>query len=543
MGKKPTIAVFCSCFSFLISCNYQIDYLPIEPPGSIKKNTELDKEALKVWQYKDVVIDTVPGISLNRAYNTILKKKTGKEVIIAIIDSEIDIQHKDLQQSIWKNQDEIPKNGLDDDNNGYVDDVYGWNFLGNDKGENSNFTSYEYVRIIKEFNKKSKNSSLLDSTIFRSYDKALLKYNAQMKFAQKDIDYANMLLRSMANVKNKLSIYFKDDSYTIHHLDSLKEVYPKDKNLQRYILIRSNFIKYGYSQEFMNTYKLKATERVNKLLNLEYNDRIIVGDNPSDLSDVNYGNNVVNGNVDLFTHGTEVSSLIANMGSKYIKIMSIPISPFGDEHDKDISLAIKYAVDNGAKVINMSFSKGFSIHKSWVDEAFKYAEKHNVLIVSSAGNSKYNLNKKYNYYPTDETNDNIEISDNFILVGGTTRHLNENIFYYNSNYGSKDIDVFAPGENIYVMLPKNDYKYNSGTSLSSSIVSGVAGLLYSYYPSLNVSEIKNIIMESGLKYYFNVKTPTQEDKSKTTPFNQLSKSGKVVNAYNAFVMAEERVNK
>lgn len=537
-----TIILFVKCDD---KKNYsKINISPNEVDKYQKKST-LSEEDKKNWFFKDIIIDSVPGVSLKRAYDSILNNRIeeGEEVIIAILDSEVDINHKELKNSIWINKNEIPNNGVDDDDNGYIDDNNGWNFLGNKKGENTNFTNYSYTRVLKKYNslfkgKKKGNITQKDSLLFLNYKKAEVKYYSRLKYAKEDIEYANMLLSSMDTVKKTLHPYFIDKSYGLKDLDSLKKLFQKNKELQEAILIRSNFMKYGFSQDYMNNYKLKAEERINKLLNLNYKDREITGDNSNNLKDTHYGNNIVNKNVNLFTHGTEVSGSVLSVKNKNIKIMPVCISPFGDEHDKDIYLAIKYAVDNGAKVINMSFGKEFSLYPEWVFRAFKYAEKHNVLIVSSCGNSNYNLNNKNNYYPNDNLNNGKEISDNFILVGGTSRKLNKKLLYKNTNYGNIDVDVFAPAQYIYTTLPDNKYKFDSGTSLASAITSGVAGLIYSYYPNLTASQVKHILMDSGLEYTFNVSTPTKKDKNKTTPFNQLSKSGKILNAYNALIMAD-----
>ncbi len=530
-----------------IRCNSKKSYSKIKLPQKIslfQKKSPLSEEDKKNWYLKDIITDSISGISLKRAYDSLLHNKKGKEVIIAVLDSEIDINHKDFQNYIWKNQDEIPNNGIDDDKNGYIDDIHGWNFLGNKKGENASFTSYAYTRVLKKygsiFNGKTiKDFTTKDSLLFLEYSRAKEKYKSRVEYAKEDLDYADMLLGSMANVKKILSLYFLDKKYTLEDLDSLKKVFPKNKKLQDAITIRSNFIKYGFTQNYMNNYKLSAEERTNKLLNLEYNDRKIIGDNSNDIKDINYGNNLINKNISLFEHGTEVAGSILSIKNKNIKIMPVCISPFGDEHDKDIALAIRYAVDNGANIINMSFGKEFSLHPKWVFDAFKYAERHNVLIVSSAGNSRYNLNIKNDYYTNDNLDNGKEVTDNFLLVGGISNKLNNKFLYSSTNYGNIDVDLFAPADDIYTTLPYNKYKYDSGTSLASAITSGVAGLLYSYFPDLTASQVKQILMDSGLEYTFKVKTPTKEDKNKMTPFNQLSKSGKVVNAYNALLMAEE----
>ena len=532
-----------------INCDFKKGYPKINfssiDISKYQKKSPLSNEDKENWVYKDIIIDSIPGVSLKRMYDTILnnKNKDGNEVIVAVLDSEIDINHKELKNSIWINKDEIPKNGIDDDGNGFIDDINGWNFLGNNKEENNNFTSYEYTRFLKKYNpifkgKNIKDINPKDSLLYKDYKRALNKYISRLEYAKEDIEYANMLLTSMQKVKKELKKYFLKKEYNLRDLDSLKKVSLNNKKLQEAILIRSNFIEYGFTQIYIDNYKLNAEERINKLLNLNHNDRELTGDNSDDIKEINYGNNLVNKNINLFQHGTEVAGSILSVKNKNIKIMPVCISPFGDEHDKDIALGIKYAVDNGAQVINMSFGKEFSLYTEWVFDAFKYAAKHNVLIVSSSGNNKFNLNNINDYFPNDNLENGIEVSDNFLLVGATTRNLNKNLIYKYSNYGDIDVDMFAPGQSIYTTMPNNKYQFDSGTSLASGITSGVAAILYSYYPNLKASQVKHILMDSGLEYTIEVNTPTKEDKNKKTPFNQLSKSGKVLNAYNALIMAD-----
>jgi cell wall-associated protease len=539
--------IFISFSLFFFSCIKKKVFYPL----SINENKipKIDsifnsKKPIKNWQLKDVFLDSVPGISLNRTYDSLLKNKKGKEIIVAVLDSEIDIECGDLRKYVWKNKREISNNNLDDDKNGYIDDIHGWNFLGNQKGENTNFTSYSYTRILIKYDslfkgKQKKDINPKDSISFAVYIRALSKYKDMLVYAKEDIDYINMVSNSKSEAEKELSKYFSNKDYLIKDLDSLKEYYPKAKVLQEMILRKSNFIKYGYSDNYIKNYHLKAKERIDKLLNLNFNERKTRGDNPEDLTDINYGNNIVNANINLFTHGTEVSSTIASFKNENIKIMSLVISPFGDEHDKDIALAIRYAVDNGAKVINMSFGKEFSLKRNWINEAFKYAEKNEVLIVAAAGNSSENLNLKKTKFPNDMLSNGKEITDNFLSVGSISNALDKNILSYFTDYGNNYVDLFAPGDDIYTTLPNNNHNFNGGTSLASAITSGAAALLFSYYPNLKASQVKHILMDSGLEYTFDVNTPTKKDQNKTTPFNQLSKSGKVLNVYNAFISAQK----
>ena len=517
-------------YSFISSLSVQ---------DTLKKQSKIN---LKNWHFKDIELDTIPGISLKRAYDSLLHNKKGKEVIIAVLDSEIDINHKDFQNYIWKNQDEIPNNGIDDDKNGYIDDIHGWNFLGNKKGENNKFVNFEYTRILKKLSSLFENKKIVikDSLSYKLYLNAKKKYDKRLKSDIADKKYYDKLHEYYFNAKKELSKFFKEKPFTIEALDSLKKTKPKGVE-EIHFLILMDCIDKGIDDDYVIKEKYIAQEILDKLLNLDYNDRLIQGDNPEDITDTKYGNNILNNNVKLLDHGTKMAGIIRNIGLKNeIKIMPLAISAYGDEHDKDIALAIRYAVNNGAKVINMSFGKEFSLHKEWVFDAIKYAAQNDVIIISSAGNFSYDLDVNNNYYPNDNINNEKEISDNFMLVGATSYSLTEKFKRKSSNYGTIDVDIFAPGYKIFTTYPNNEYTNNSGgTSSASAVVSGIAGLIRSYYPNLTASQVKQILMDSGLEYKIEVKTPTKEDKNKMTPFNQLSKSGKVVNAYNVLLMAEE----
>ncbi len=553
------LSFFSICMSILIlSCQkknnstYQI--VPTHTVSLLqKKKIELTNAELDTWYTKDVLEDTIPGISLQKAYNFLDKKKPKDTVIIAILDSPIDINHEDLKPQIWINKDEISDNNIDDDNNGYIDDIHGWNFLGNPEGEQRNYMNYESVRIIRRYehifkNKNRNQISDQDSTSFFLYQRAKQKLEDQKKAAIADQEYGKMLANILKTARKTLSHYFSNYKYSIAELDSLKKLYPKDTILQDDILRMSNFIKYGYTENYIKNYNIEANERINNMLNIEYNDRISMGDNPDDITDTDYGNKIVNKDLDLHSHSTIVSGVIGatrnnDIGidgiTNAIKIMPLRVSGFGSEHDKDIALAIRYAVDNGAKVINMSFSKEFSLRKEWIDDAYRYAEKNNVLIVSSAGNNRINLNKINNYYPNDNVNNGKEVCSNFILVGASSYAIDKNLVASFSNYGTIDVDIFAPGHKIKTLIPENNYKSDSGTSISSAIVTGVAALIRSYYPNLTATDIKQIIEKSGNSYHIDVEIKSKDGIKKTIPFSQLSKSGKIINAYNALVMAEE----
>ena len=288
--------------------------------------------------------------------------------------------------------------------------------------------------------------------------------------------------------------------------------------------------------------------QVNTMYNLDFDGRTATGDDAYDINDVPYGNGFTIGSIDDEMHGTHVAGIALasrdngkgmNGVAKNVKLLTVRTVPDGDEYDKDVALAIRYAVDNGAKVINMSFGKSYSPNADWVYEAIKYAASKDVLLVHASGNDGKNIDKSDNF-PTDAPNKVNEIADNVITVGAMTRKYNEDLVASFSNYGKLNVDIFAPGLEIYSTIPKNEYKSIQGTSMAAPEVTGVAALVRSYYPQLSASQVKHILMNSGIKVDLEVKLPGGE--GKLVPFSDLSVSGRILNAYNALKMADSMVN-
>lgn len=549
MKKQKHFLLF-SVLLVLVSCTEEKSYTPISGQTDIIKRihtlTELEK---KDWHLKDIELDTIPGISLQRAYDSLLVGKKGKEVIVAVLDTKLDIHHEDLKKQLWVNEDEIPNNNIDDDQNGYVDDIHGWNFLGNTKKEDLLYQKYSCLRIVEKYEpyfkgKQKKSLTTNDSLLFVKYTVAREEFNRRIKYKKSDFEYADMLLKSLADREKALLVYFPKGKYNLSDLDSLKKVHPKNKELQRDILIRSNFMKYGYTQEFMDENKRGVVAMFDKMLNSLYDERAVTGDDSSDLEDAFYGNAILFGDVP-FRHSIGVSGLLGatrnnkigiNGISNHIKIMPIVMVASGDEHDKDVALAIRYAVDNGAQIINMSWGKNFSLHSDWVIAAMKYAEGKDVLLVTGSGNDSNNNDVK-KVYP-DDNDHGKEFLSNFISVGATGFTINDNLKTSFSNYGKENVDIYAPGTSMYTTATKNAYKSGRGTSYASPIVAGVAALLKSYYPSLTAVQLKKVLLESGISYAIDVNIGDRK-KKKLVPFSILSKSGKIVNAYNALLMAEK----
>jgi len=509
------------------------------------KKGALSNEELKQWPHADIVQDSIPGISLEMAYIFVADKKA-TPVIVAVIDSGIDIEHEDLKDVLWTNSNEIVGNRKDDDKNGYTDDIYGWNFFGGTDGQNIP-EQLEVTRIYKNLmvkydGKSEEEISKKNKAEFSYYQKVKTDYKKGYQEASKElayyIDIKKQLIDSDAFVKKKLnkSTYTLEDVKTLPKKDQngyLVKVLSLGKTVEEYVARMDSAIHHYESS-------------VNINYNLDFKGRI-AGDNPYDIKDTDYGNSFVRGSLTEESHGTHVSGIILanrknNIGmngvATNVQLMTVRAVPNGDEYDKDVALAIRYAVDNGAKVINMSFGKSYATNPKWVYDAIKYAEKHDVLLVHAAGNDSSNL-AAYKNYPTDAPDKLNEIADNVITIGSSTRHYNEKLVSSFSNYGKVNVDVFAPGSEIYSTIPNNEYDFKQGTSMASPMVAGVAAMIRSYYPELSASQVKHIIMNSGTKVNFEVLLPG--GKGKKVPFSDLSVSGSVINAHNALILAEKMI--
>lgn len=496
------------------------------------KVSPLTKNELHTWSHLDLVKDTIPGMSVEKAYLEIIKNKKGKTVIVAVIDSATDIDHEDLDGVLWTNKDEIPNNGKDDDNNGYIDDVHGWNFIGD-----TYYEQFEYVRLLASGDKNNPR-----------YAEAEEKYNVELqKYSQLKIN-SSQLLQEIINADNVISKYLKKKDYTKEEVSSIKT---EDKALQDSVALINYILNldYGSVQAFKEAVEgdlVTINTRLDYHLNKTFKGRK-TGDNPNDFTDVGYGNNNPRPTVKKESHGTHVSAIILaerdnNLGMKGVannaKLMAIRSTPNGDEYDKDVALAIRYAADNGAKIINMSFGKSFSPHTNWVKDAIVYAASKDVLIVHGSGNDAHDIDTHKNF-PNDAAGAGQEVADNFLTVGALTPRYGSGMVAYYSNFGKKNVDVFAPGSEIYSAIPDDEYKLQNGTSMSAPNVSGVAALIRSLYPKLTASQVKQIIMDSGLPINAKVVVGESRDIKNLT---EISKSGKIVNAYNALIMASKIAN-
>ena len=494
---------------------------------TFNKSIGTSKIDLNNWHNLDPEIDSIPGISVERAHDELLKGMKGKEVIVAVIDTGLDTDHKSLSNNVWVNKDE-KINGKDDDKNGYIDDINGWNYLGSSYNETRDMT-----RILRD-NKVNN----------RKYDQVEAEIKKEIKRSNEQLDILNYYVQLLEESKNLLSDHLDKDEFSI---EDVNNIVTENEKLIRAKNIYIDFDFYGFTKEYLNQGIEQYNDFINYHFNIDFNGRT-TDDNIYDINDTNYGDSNVRNIKESESHSTHVSGIIAadrknKKGNKGInnlaKIMVLRAVPNGDEYDKDVALAIRYAVDNGARIINGSFGKYFSSNPEWVIDAIRYASDNDVLFIAGAGNESKDLDSLSNdNYPNDQFFNKNEFSDTFIKVGASSINLNENFTAYFSNYGKINVDVFAPGVDIYSTMPNNKYKSQDGTSMSSPVVAGVASLIMSYFPKLSAKKVKEIIMESGIDIDLKI-----ENLGDNKHFREYSKSGKLVNAYNALILASRSKRK
>lgn len=510
----------------------------------------------KGWHLLDLKDSGYYGISIEKAYQFVKSKSLkSTPVIVAVIDSGVDTTHEDLRSILWRNPKEIPGNGIDDDKNGYIDDVYGWNFIGGRDGRNVEQDSYEAARVYHKFKSRWDGKDVDVSTLSKEE-----KENYEMwKRAEKEVvgDTKSSSLE-LIFLKRAYTTALKSDSivrkaigkekYTAKELDAFQ---PEESDVKKAKITVMNLFQINdamdaSNDEFLDGFgdyikgeesKVAAAETVPKEYRAE-----IVKDNYEDFNDRFYGNNDVMASKKSAMHGTHVSGIIAavrNNGvgmngiADNVRIMMIRAVPDGDEHDKDIALAIRYAVDNGAKVINMSFGKSYSPEKGWVDDAVKYAQSKGVLLVHAAGNDAKDLDSDYNF-PTPAFLDKTRAA-NWITVGASGDPKAGGLTASFSNYGKKEVDVFAPGVRIYSTVPGgNTYQNLQGTSMASPVVAGLAAFILEYFPNLSPEQVKMVIEKSAQKPSIKAKNPGTGDEA---DLSELSVTGGIINAYEAIKLA------
>ena len=520
----------------------------------------------KNWQALDPSSDKVLGISLQKAYDYLSSKnKKATPIIVAVLDSGIDTTHEDLKNILWTNTKEIPGNGIDDDKNGYIDDVHGWNFLGGKNGQSVKRAPDERSRIYHKYKAKFLNA-LVDTNSLSAADKILYatwkKTETELNFSDEEKDQLKYVEMLASAFKKHDKVLKQEMNVVSYNRETLTKFIPTTiigKEAKLGLLSLHRLMQLDETE--LNTYTIAQIDEYIEGKNVAFsakeklpNDErtIIVRDNYYNFSDAFYGNNDIMGPTP--NHGTHVSGIVAasrNNGTGIdgvadaVKIMMVRVVPDGDEYDKDVALAIRYAVNNGAKIINMSFGKAYSPEKYWVDSAVAYAEQNDVLLVHSAGNENYNLDS-ITVFPNANLASYKKNASSFITVGASSDTLitESSIAADFSNYGKQTVDLFAPGVKIYSTLPGgNTYGNQDGTSMAAPIVTGVAALLRTYYPSLTAKQVKTILEKTVFTPAALAPCLQPGNSSIATPFGTLSKTGGIVNAYNAVVLANSMGNK
>lgn len=505
----------------------------------------------KTWHQMDLKKDGYYGVSLSEAYQ-LLKGKKSKTVVVATIDSGIDTLQQDLRPILWVNTKEIPGNGKDDDHNGYVDDIHGWDFLGGPNGKCDYNETTEEVREYNRLKGKYESTSTAVDHNTKEYaywvkvksvhDSTIVKSTRELEQLEPAM---NVLMATSGYIKRALNLK-AGQTFSLKDLDRIKAA---NDTINDSKLVWNMF----FQEEGPNStndkvikdladYLVKLNNDISPDLDSRYR---IVGDDPNVQDGKPYGNNLLK--FEDAMHGTMVAGFIGairNNGygidgvADNVRIMAIKAVPNGDEYDKDIANAIMYAVNNGAKIINMSFGKKLSPHKAWVDAAFKYAAAHDVLLVQAAGNDSQNVDVVPDY-PNDTFEDGSATdADNVINVGASGPKADDHLAADFSNYGKKNVDLFAPGYKVTSVTNNAELNTEDGTSFASPITAGIAALLLEYYPNLSARQLKQIILQSakpvnGLMVY---KPGSKTDK---VEFTSLSKTGGIVNAYDAVLIASK----
>ncbi|MEI6087916.1 MAG: S8 family peptidase [Bacteroidota bacterium] len=514
----------------------------------------------KGWHLLDQIDDHYYGISLNKAYQFLKEhNRQSKQVIVAVLDSGVDTTHEDLKDNLWRNPKEIPGNGIDDDGNGYIDDVYGWNFLGGKDGRNVKKCSDERSRIYHHYKAEFLYKTIDTTTL--SYDEKShytlwKKAASELNFSaeeQTELMYVDITAKAIKKHDKILRKELEQEEYTVETLEKFEPNSKIGREAKLGYLTCMKIL--GIESEETNRSTIeeldeyidgkKAAFESKEQVPVDYRSQI-VQDNYADFSDNHYGNNDVMGPNPM--HGTHVTGIIAakrNNGigmdgvADNVLVMMVRVIPDGDEYDKDVALGIRYAVDNGAKLINMSFGKSFSPEKPWVDSAIRYAASKDVLILHASGNDGADNDLKDNF-PSPYSQKFNTTADNFLNIGASSDpKISKSLAADFSNYGKENVDLFAPGVKIYATLPgKSKYGNLQGTSMSTPIVTGLAALLRSYYPELSAVQIKKILVGSVMIPDSTIENIKPGHDHTPVAFAALSRTGGIVNAYYAVSAAD-----
>jgi subtilisin family serine protease len=498
------------------------------------------------WWLLDADRDGILGTGVDRAYRELLAGKAPRQsVVVAIIDSGVDTEHGDLAPNLWTNPREIAGNGKDDDGNGYIDDIHGWNFIGGKDGSQVERDTYEVTRLYARYHARFANAnpdtlSTAARAEFAEYRRVEEAFNDKREEAAEDLQHVQMIATAVERFYALLRQHLGTDSLTVEKVSSIRSPRNDLRQAQSAFL---ELASQGVTEAVIQEELTRLQELMEYGLNPEFDPRAIVGDDYDNPGERHYGNGEVTGPD--AKHGTHVAGIVGAARDNGIctdgiapdvRLMIIRAVPDGDERDKDIANAIRYAADNGARIINMSFGKGFSPYTAAVDEAVRYADQKGVLLVHAAGNDAEDIDTAPNFpnrYFLDGDSASL-----WIEVGASSWQGPTQVAAPFSNYGRQRVHIFAPGHNIMATTPGNGCEALSGTSMAAPVVSGVAALIMNYYPELSAAEVKRIILESATPYGDRM-VALPGGKGREVRFSELSATGGVINAYQALKLAEE----
>lgn len=509
-----------------------------------------DKE-LMTWYHKDFASSKVYGVNTDNAYKYLESKGLKpKSVVVAVLDSGVEVDHPGLKNNMWKNPNEVPNNGKDDDGNGYIDDVHGWNFMGSAKGD-IDVDNMEVTRVVKKYKSvfEGENSAENKANQAKMPEEFAMYMQSKEIFNKKSME-ARQQYQSIQMVNQFIPVMVKLLNGKPFTQETLSAIKPATQQEAIALNVMGNMVNdpeavgkspedfQKYMEEEMKTYLDYYGQQATQQYNLDFDPRAeLVGDNYDDYTEKHYGNNNYEGPD--AGHGTHVAGIIAGLpqgeeiqygvAHKVAKIMAVRTVPNGDERDKDVANSIRYAVDNGAKILNMSFGKPVSPGKKVVWDAFRYAEKKGVLLVKAAGNDNEDIQNSV-HYPTNfkDPADEKPFLKNMIVVGASTKDA-ETLRAGFSNFNSKMVDVFAPGQQIYSTVPDAKYKYEQGTSMASPVVAGAAAVLLAYMPELKPEQIIEALVKTSNKSTVDAALPGD---MKAT-FDTISRAGGVIDVRKA----------
>jgi subtilisin family serine protease len=517
---------------------------PAAPPAAIEPDEALT-EPTDRWWLLDEGVSRYPGTSADLAYRELLANRgPARTVVVAIIDSGTDIEHEDLDGNVWMNDDEVAGNGRDDDGNGYVDDVHGWNFIGGAGGEHVEKDTYEltrlYARLRRYEGADPDTLSAVAATEYEQFVDVAAEFGTERAEAVAQVREIEEFVTAFGRIIALLENVAGSDSLTVEQVRAIRSFQPDVLQAKDIYL---NLHAQDVTPELVDEQLEYVQSRVEYGFNPDFDPRHIVGDDYDDPTERYYGNALVEGPA--ADHGTHVAGIVAAERDNATgvdgiaaaaELMILRAVPDGDERDKDVANAIRYAVDNGADIINMSFGKAHSPQKEVVDAAVRYADEAGVLMIHAAGNDAADIGQENNFPSRHYLEGGM--AENWIEVGASSWQAPDNLAATFSNYNRERVDVFAPGADILSTIPDDEYETNSGTSMAAPVVSGLAALIMAYYPGLTATQVKRVILDSAIRYPDRaVVLPGSE--SDTILFSELSATGGIVNAYAALRMAEE----